>query len=170
MQSLSLPGRLRRRRRRALARDFGLRRAARLARARREDDARDDRLGDADVVIQPVLERGPDHAVDRRDQLGVVQPILRLPLELRLLRRRRSATPVSPSRMSSAASVTPFGDRLCVSMKLRTALPMPGAQAVFVRAAGAGRDAVDVRPDVLVGRLGPLQHEIEPQALRPWSA
>ena len=27
--------------------------------------------------------------------------------------------------MSSAVSVTPFGDRLCVSMKLRTALPRP---------------------------------------------
>ena len=30
-----------------------------------------------------------------------------------------------PSRMSSAVSVTPFGERLCVSMKLRIALPMP---------------------------------------------
>ena len=27
--------------------------------------------------------------------------------------------------MSSAVIVTPFGERLCVSMKLRTALPMP---------------------------------------------
>jgi hypothetical protein len=43
--------------RRRLARDLGLRGAAGLARARREDDARDDRLGDATVVIQPVLER-----------------------------------------------------------------------------------------------------------------
>ena len=71
--------------------------------------------------------------------------------------------------MSSAVSVTPFGERLCVSMKLRTALPMPGAQAVLVRAAGAGRNAVDVDADVLVGRLGPLQHEIEPEAVRPCS-
>ena len=38
---------------------------------------------------------------------------------------KRLSTPVSPSRMSSAVSVTPFGVRLCVSMKLRTALPMP---------------------------------------------
>ena len=75
------------------------------------------------------------------------------------------STPTSPSRMSSAVSVTPFGERLCVSMKLRTALPSPGAEAVLVRAAGAGRDAVDVAPHVLVGRLGPLQHEIEPEAV-----
>ena len=80
-----LAGQVQARRRRALARDLGLRGAARLARARRQDDARDDRLGDADVVIQPVLERRPHDAVDRRQQLRVVQPILRLALELRLL-------------------------------------------------------------------------------------
>ena len=40
-----------------------------------------------------------------------------------------------------------------------------GAQPVLVRAAGRGRDAVHVRADVLVGRFGPLQHEIEPQAV-----
>ena len=34
--------------------------------------------------IQPVLERRPDGAIDGRDQLGIVQPILRLSLELRL--------------------------------------------------------------------------------------
>ncbi len=39
--------------------------------------------------------------------------------------RNTLRTPVRPSRMSSAVSVTPFGDRLCVSMKFRTALPTP---------------------------------------------
>ncbi len=39
------------------------------------------------------------------------------------------------------------------------------AQPVLVRAARSGRDAVDVRANVLVGRFGPLQHEIEPQPL-----
>src|SRR5207244_1155714 len=48
----------------ALARDLGLGRAARLARPRGQDDAGDDRLGDADVVIKPVLERGTDDAID----------------------------------------------------------------------------------------------------------
>jgi hypothetical protein len=51
----------------------------------------------------------------RRQHLGVVQPVLGLPLELRLLMNTLS-TPTTPSRMSSAVSVTPFGDRLCVSM------------------------------------------------------
>ena len=36
-----------------------------------------------------------------------------------------------------------------------------GAEAVLVRAARAGRDAVDVAADVLVGRLGPLQRELD---------
>ncbi len=42
-----------------------------------------------------------------------------------------------------------------------------GAQAALVRAARSGRDAVDVRAHVLVGRLGPLQHEVEPQPFVP---
>ena len=48
-------------------------------------------------------------------------------------------------------------------MKLRTALPMPARKPVLVRAAGPRRDAVHVRPHVLVGRFRPLQHEVEPQ-------
>ena len=36
-----------------------------------------------------------------------------------------------------------------------------GAEAVLVRAAGAGRDAVDVAAHVLVGRLRPLQRQVE---------
>ena len=39
-----------------------------------------------------------------------------------------------------------------------------GAEAVLVRAARSGRDAVDVAAHVLVGRLRPLQHEVEPDA------
>ena len=37
--------------------------------------------------------------------------------------------------------------------------------AAFVRAARSGRDAIDVRAHVLVGRFGPLQREVEPQAV-----
>ena len=84
VQSLSLPGSVEPAGRRRLARHFLLRRAARLARPRREDDARDDRFRDADVRVQPVLERRPHLRIDRRQQLGIVQAILGLPLELRL--------------------------------------------------------------------------------------
>ncbi len=68
-----------------------------------------------------------------------------------------------PSRMSSAVSVTPFGERLCVSMKLRIALPSPARRPFSCVPPDAGRNAVDVAAQVLVGRLGPLQDEIEPQ-------
>ena len=36
-----------------------------------------------------------------------------------------------------------------------------GTQPVVVRAAGSGRDAVDVAANVVVCRLGPLQHQVE---------
>ena len=89
VQSESLPGSVTRPDVGPFAHDFLLRRAARLARPRREDDARDDRFGDRLVVIQPVLERRPHHAVHRRQHLGIVQTILRLPLKLRLLNEDR---------------------------------------------------------------------------------
>ena len=41
---------------------------------------------------------------------------------------------------------------------------MTGAQPVVVRAARSGRNAVDVAANVLVGGLGPLQHQVEPRA------
>ena len=74
------------------------------------------------------------------------------------------STATRPSRMSSAVSVTPFGDRLCVSMKLRTALPSPARNPFSCVPPEAGRDAVDVAAHVLVGRLRPLQREVEAQA------
>ncbi len=43
-------------------------------------------------------------------------------------------------------------------------LPNTGPQSVFVRAARGGGDAVHVRADVLVGGLGPLQHQIDAQS------
>ena len=49
-------------------------------------------------------------------------------------------------------------------------LAEPGAKAVFVRAARAGRDAVDVAAQVLVGRFGPLQHELRLRARCPSAA
>ena len=40
-----------------------------------------------------------------------------------------------------------------------------GAQAVFVSSPGPGRDPVDVTPQVLVGGFGPLQRQVDPQAV-----
>src|SRR3954467_6767660 len=75
VQSLNLPGRFRRVDV-ALLRDTSACAARLASRARREDDARDDRFGDAAVVVQPVFEAGAHEAVHGRDELGVVEPIL----------------------------------------------------------------------------------------------
>ena len=44
-----------------------------------------DGVADAPVLEQEVFEPGPDHRLDQRPDLGVVEPALRLPLELRLV-------------------------------------------------------------------------------------
>ena len=103
---------------------------------------------------------GADDAVDRGDELGVVEPILRLPLELRLLNEDAEdageplADVLGDERHAFRREVVRLDE---VAHRLADA----GAQPALVRAAGSGRDAVDVRAHVLVGRLGPLQHEIE---------
>ncbi len=65
--------------------------------------------------------------------------------------------------MSSAVRVTPFGVSAWVSMKLRTALPMPARKPPSCVPPDGRWDAVDVAAQVLVGGLRPLQHAIEAQ-------
>jgi hypothetical protein len=137
--------------------------AARLAsRARRQDDAPDDRLRDRAVVIEPMLQRGPDGRVDRSGHLRIVQAILRLPLELRL---GDEETEDPGKALADVFS----GDRDALRREtvrvdvVSDSLAEACAQAVLVCAARAGRDPVDVAAHVLVGGFGPLQHEVEPR-------
>ncbi len=150
--------------RRRLAHHFLLRGAAGLAGARGEDDAGDDRLGEGDVVIQPVFERGADGAVDERQNLRVVQAIFRLPLELWLLHEDTQ----DPDH-AFADVVRGEGDafrREVVRLdEIADRLADAGAQTILVRPAGSGGDAVDVAANVLVRRLGPLQREIDAQVV-----
>ena len=146
----------------ALPCDLLLRRAARLARPRGQDDPRDDRLGDADVRVQPVLERGTDLRIDRRHDLGIVQPILRLPLKLRLLHEHAEdgdealANVLGRERHALRRKVVRVDE-------IANGLAQAGAEAVLVRAARSRGDAVHVAAHVLVGRLRPLQREIQPE-------
>ena len=164
LQSESLPGSARRDDVADLRVTSCCGRAAGLAGARREHDARDDRLGDADVVVQPVLERRTNRAVERRHHLRVVQPILGLPLELRLRdeEAQHSGEPfanvVGGERHALRREVVRLDE-------IAHRLADSGAQAVLVRAARGGGDAVDVAADVLVGGLGPLQDAVEPEAV-----
>ena len=150
---------------RRLPRHLLLRRPAGLAGPCGEHDAGDDRLGDRDVVVEPVLERRT-HQASRPPTTtsGLLSRSFVCPWNCGSGMNTLS-TPTSPSRMSSAVSVTPFGVSVCVSMKFRTALTRPPRKPVLVRPARAGRDAVDVAADVLVGRLGPLQRQVEAQAV-----
>ena len=147
----------------ALAGHLLLRRAARLARPRGDDDARHDGAGGADVVVQPVLERRPHGRVDRRRHLRIVQAVLGLALELRVAHedaehaREALADVVRGQRHPLRAQSVGLDE---VAHRLADA----GAQAGFVGAAGAGRHAVDVAAEMLVGRLRPLQHEVDARA------
>ena len=144
----------------ALADHFLLRGAAGLAGARGEDGARDDLLGDRLLAVQPVLERRPHLGVDRGEDLGVVQAILGLALELRLLDE-------DAEHGDQALAQVLGGQRHALRRQVvrldvvADRLAEAGAEAVLVGAAGAGGDAVDVAADVLVGRLGPLQRELD---------
>src|SRR6185369_14709140 len=127
-------------RRGALARDLGLSGPAGLARAGGEDDAGDDGFGEADVVVQPVFERGPDDAVDGRDQFGIVQPILGLALELRLLdEHAEDAGQALPDVLGDQRD--PLRREVVRVDEVPDRLADAGPEPLLVRAARAGRDA-----------------------------
>ena len=145
---------------RGLALDLLDGRAARLAGARRGDDARDDGLADAGVVEQPVLERVADGGLDRGGDLGVVEPVLRLPLELRV-------ADVDAQQRDHALANVLRGDGHALRVDaLRLHEAADGAvqrrlQPRLVRAARARRDAVGVGEQPLLGRLGPRQRQLD---------
>ena len=67
--------------------------------------------------------------------------------------------------MSSRLISIPFLTRSCVSMNRCTAVPTAAQHPQLVGAAVAGRDRVDERADVLVGRLGPGQGQVAAEAV-----
>ncbi len=145
---------------RRLARHLLGRGARGLAGFRGHDDPADDLLGDGGVLVQPVLEGGAHRAVDLRGDLGVVEPLLRLPLELRL------EDVDGEERHEPLADVLRRGGDALRKEGVRGEVVPHGLddarlQAVLLRAARGGRDAVDPGAEVLVGRLGPLEGELE---------
>ena len=129
--------------------------AARLAwRARGQDDAPDDRLGRADVMVQPVFQCRTDGAVDNLGQLRVVQAVLGLSLELRVNQEDAEHTgePFADVVRSEGHALRRQVVRLD---EIADRLAQAGTKTGLVGAAGAGRDAVDVAAEPLVSRLGP---------------
>jgi hypothetical protein len=109
-----------------------------------------------------VLERRAEDAVNRRDELRVVQPFFRLSLELRLLNEHAqdAGQPFSDVFRDHRDALRREVVRLDV---VPHRLAEARAQSALVRPAGAGRNPVDVGPQVLVGRFRPLQDDVEPQ-------
>ena len=135
-------------------------RARRLAGARRHYDPADDLLGDRRVLVQPVLEGGADGAVDLSGDLRVVEPLLRLPLELRL-EDVDGEEPDEPLADVLGRRADPLRQELVRREVVADRLDEARLQAVLVRASRGGRDTVDVRAEVLVRRLGPLEGDLE---------
>ncbi len=111
-----------------------------------------------------MLEPGTHEPVNRGHHFRIVQPILGLALELRLLHEYRQharhalANVVGGERHALGREVV----RVDV---IAHGLAEAGAQAVFMRAARSGRDAVDVTAKVFIRRLRPLQHDLELDAV-----
>ncbi|EAU62171.1 conserved hypothetical protein, partial [Stigmatella aurantiaca DW4/3-1] len=134
--------------------------AAGLARAGGQDDARHGRLADGLVVVEPLLQRRPQHAVHLGRHLGVVEPPLGLPLELRL-----HHVAGEDGGDALADVLRGEGDALGAQVVrfdvVAHRLHHRAAQARLVRAALRGGDAVDVGADVLVRGLRPHQRGLQ---------
>ena len=111
-------------------------------------------------MIQPVLERGPHHRVHHRRDLGVVEPILGLTLELRLL-DEQAEDAGEPFADVLGRQRDALGRQVVRVDVVAHRLAETGAEAVLVRATRPGRNAVDEAAEVLVGGLGPLQRQLE---------
>ena len=111
-------------------------------------------------MIQPVLERRANDAVHGRQHLGVVQAVLGLSLKLRLLDEEAEERG-HPFADVFSGEGDAFRREIVRVDEVAHRLADARAQAILVRAAGAGGNAVDVRAHVLVGSLGPLNDEID---------
>ena len=143
-----------------LAADFGLRLTAGEPGTGRQDDAADDRVGQRRVVVEPRLQHRPDETFHQRADLRVVELVLRLPLKHRVGMKHRQdgddpfANVVGRDRQALLFDV--------VDVHVILDGPCDGRpQTGFVGAAGPCADAVDVAADLLVGRLRPLEDELD---------
>ena len=120
-------------------------------------------IASAELMLwfQPMLQCGADCTVDHLDQLGVVQPILRLPLELGVGHENAQHTG-EPLADVVRRERYPLRRQVVRLDEVADGLAQAGAKAGLVGAAGTGWDAVDIAADRLVGRLGPLQRYVDP--------
>ena len=106
---------------------------------------------------------GPDHRLDLRLDLRVVEPALGLPLELRLVDADREDRG-EPLADVLALDLHPLLDQVVRFHEPQHGGPDGREHPQLVGAAVAGGDRVDERPDVLVGGLGPGQGQVAAEA------
>ena len=147
-------------RHRRLARHRLRGRARRLARLRRQRDALDDLRARGPVLQQEALERRADRAVDLRLRLRAAEPFLGLTLELRLLHvHRQDADDALADVLGGQGDA--LGRQVLVVDERAHRLDDRRPEPLLVRPALRGRDAVHVRPDRLLVRLGPLHRRLD---------
>ena len=147
---------------RGLAANLRRGRPAGLAGLGRLNHAGRDRVAHALVLEQEVFERRPRHRLDLSLDLGVIEPSLGLPLKLRLAHadRQHGGQPFADVLPLDLRSLLDQVVRLHESLHGRADR---GQHPQLVGAAVAGRNRIDERPDVFIGRLGPGQGEMTPQ-------
>ena len=109
-------------------------------------------------------QRRPHQAVDRGHHFGIVEAIFRLALELRLLEKHRQDAGEAFANIFRAERHALRRQVVRLDV-IAHRLAEAGAKPVLVRAARPRRNAVDVTAQVLVGRFGPLQHQLDLDAV-----
>ena len=115
------------------------------------------------ILVQVTLQLRPDQRTHRRLHLGVVQPILRLTLELRIGQedihdRDDAFTRVTPLHLKATRNRVVRLE--VVHQRIRNAV----TEARLMRPTIRRRDAIGERQHHLVGALRPLQHHIHLRA------
>src|SRR5262249_1410044 len=134
------------------------------ARPRRQDHAVGDGLGLRGIPEQIVFQSAANRAVDRRADLGVVEPILGLSLKLRLPQVHTEDGHQSFSDVFRGNGES-FWNEVLYAKVIAHRLGEPVLEAVLVGPAGRRGDAVDERQDAFVGRLGPCERALQHEAL-----
>ncbi len=149
---------------RRLAADLAGGGAAGLPGPGRLDHPVGDRVADALVLQEEPFEGRPHGRLDERADLGVVQSVLRLALELRLVEADREHGDHALADVF-LLDFHPFLDQFVSVHELADGRADGLAEALLVGAAVPGGDRVDEGADVLVGGLGPAEREVHAEVV-----
>src|SRR5690606_27130168 len=105
-------------------------------------------------------ERRTYRGVNHRLHLGIVEAILRLPLELRLSDEHAQDAGEALTDIVRSKCHTTWSQFMCLDV-VAYSFRESCSQTRLVGSTRRGRNAVDVAPEVFVSRLGPLQSHLD---------